>query len=46
MNDVLSVTRPFTFEVLVCLVMLMSMAVGTVFIGVCRLIKRLMPKLS
>ncbi|MBA2251545.1 MAG: hypothetical protein H0W13_02390 [Nitrospirales bacterium] len=44
MKDLLSITRQFNLEVLVCLIMLVSMAVGTVLIGVYRLIKRLMPE--
>jgi hypothetical protein len=33
MNDLLAITRPFSLEVLVCLVMVLSMAVGVVCIG-------------
>jgi hypothetical protein len=33
MNDLLSVIRPFNLEVLVCIVMLLSMALGIVCIG-------------
>jgi hypothetical protein len=38
MKDLLSVIRPFNLEVLICLVMLVSMAVGTVCIGGYRLV--------
>lgn len=38
MKDLLALTRPFTLEVLVCLVMLLSMAVGVVCIGGYRLV--------
>ncbi len=38
MKDLLAVTRPFTLEVLVCLVMVLSMAVGVVCLGGYRLI--------
>jgi hypothetical protein len=41
MNDLLAVTRPFTLEVLVCLVMVLSMAVGVMCIGGYRLIAAL-----
>jgi hypothetical protein len=41
MNDLLAVTRPFTLEVLVCLVMVLSMAVGVVCIGGYRLVAAL-----
>jgi hypothetical protein len=41
MNDLLAVTRHFTLEVLVCLVMVLSMAVGVVCIGGYRLVAAL-----
>ena len=41
MNNWVAVTRPFTLEVLVCLVMLLSMAVGVVCIGGYRLVAAL-----
>jgi hypothetical protein len=38
MKDFLAVTQSLRLEVLVCLVMVLSMAVGVVCIGGCRLI--------
>jgi hypothetical protein len=38
MKAFLALTRPFTLEVLVCLIMVLSMAVGVVCIGGYRLI--------
>lgn len=45
MKDLLSVTRPFNLEVLVCLAMLVAMAVGTVCIGAYRLIVAMLSRL-
>lgn len=38
MKDFLALTRPFTLEVLVCLIMVLSMAVGVVCVGGYRLV--------
>jgi hypothetical protein len=46
MNDVLSVTRPFSLEVLVCLVMLLSMAVGVICIGGYHLVVAALSRMS
>lgn len=46
MNDMLSVTRSFSLEVLVCLVMLLSMAVGVVCIGGYHLVVTTLSRMS
>jgi hypothetical protein len=46
MNDLLAVLQPFNLEVLVCIVMLLSLAAGVVCIGAYRLVIATLVRMS
>jgi hypothetical protein len=45
MNDLVSIIRPFNLEVLVCIVMLLSMAVGILCIAGYRLVAAMLSRM-